>query len=77
MLTYVQYYAVCAIFIDSMLTYCIFVMWCLYFHIHIAPQLPRKKFKKMSSEDASPIKVAIDFGFEDLMTDKVYVHQGR
>ena len=37
---------------------------------YVAP--PSKKFKKMCSEDASPIKVAIDFGFEDLMTDKVH-----
>ena len=37
---------------------------------HVAP-LSKKKFKLMSSSDASPIKVAIDFGFEDLMTDKV------
>lgn len=36
-----------------------------------AAPLPRKKFKKMSSSDASPIKVVIDFGFEDLMADKV------
>lgn len=35
----------------------------------VAP--PVKKFKKMSSSDASPIRVAIDFGLEHLMTDKV------
>lgn len=28
----------------------------------------------MSSSDASPFKVVIDFGFEDLMTDKVGLH---
>ena len=31
----------------------------------------KKKFKMMSDDGASAIKVAIDFGFEDLMTDKV------
>jgi hypothetical protein len=36
-----------------------------------AATLPKATFKKMSSSDASPIKVAIDFGFEELMTDKV------
>ena len=37
----------------------------------VAP--PVKKFKKMSSSDASPIRVAIDFGLEHLMTDKVWL----
>ena len=31
----------------------------------------KKMFKKMSSSEASPYKVAIDFSFEHLMTDKV------
>lgn len=50
-------------------------MWYYYAALSVlstpAAPLPRKKFKKMSSSDASPIKLAIDFGFEDLMTDKV------
>ena len=37
----------------------------------VAP--PAKQFKKMSSSDASPIRVAIDFGLEHLMTDKVWL----
>ena len=45
-------------------------MHIVHVHVHTAT-LPKAKFKKMSSSDASPIKVAIDFGFEDLMTDKV------
>lgn len=31
----------------------------------------KKRFKTMTDESASSIKVAIDFGFEELMTDKV------